>query len=135
MGNVELVAGDRHAGAGHGLDRARPVGVDPEALRLEVLVEVGVCDVVEERREAVVHESLRVGTRAGRAVLPCGDDVAGSLRVVLRRRRLSAQGDHYDDPHENPHQTCHPALSSPSFLADPQRVWRRNHTAPPTGRG
>ena len=70
MRDVELVAGDRDAGMGHGLDRAGPVGVDAEPLGLEVLVEVGVGDVVEQRRQPVVHERLRVG--AGRpGTLPC----------------------------------------------------------------
>ena len=45
--------------------RPRPLGPEPEALGLELGQQVGVGHLVEERRERVVHQRLRVGPGGG----------------------------------------------------------------------
>ncbi len=90
--HVERVADERQALARRRLDvgrRGRAGGA--ERLALEVLGQVGGRDLVEQRREAVVHEGLLVrpgGNRHG-AVLARRDDVQGVGGVVLCGRRGS----------------------------------------------
>jgi hypothetical protein len=65
---------------------------EAEALALELVEEVRVADLIEERGEGVVHERLAVCVRCDRqaAELARGDDVARRLRVVAVERPLVA---------------------------------------------
>jgi hypothetical protein len=121
---VEAVAHDSDPGMGHRLVRERPeeCGRDRVAngLGLEVADEVGGRDVVEQRRQRVVHLRLLAGLRRGRrdiAVLARGDDVPGDDRVVPRRGPGRAGGDggrsergcgDSDEPadHDHPSPSC-----------------------------
>ena len=75
------------------LDRARPVLADPEVRGLELRLQVGGGDLVEQRRERVVHQRLGVGAGRRRhgAVLAGRDDVARGGGVVVGRGRRRAQ--------------------------------------------
>ena len=84
--DVEGVAVDRDAGVRHGLcrDRLRAPAM-PTGSGLKSLDQVRRRDVVEQRRQRVVHLCLLVGVgrrRRHRAVLARGDDVTGDDRVV-----------------------------------------------------
>src|SRR5205823_4617210 len=82
----------------------------PQRLALEVLREVGRRDLVEERRQAVVHQCLLVRARRRweAAVLPRGDDVQGARGVILGRRR---GGDDQEGGHEGQQGTTSHSLS------------------------
>ena len=84
--DVELVAHDADAGARGALDPARALALRPELLRLEVPLEVAARDVVELRRQRVVHARLPVGPRRDGhgALLAGGDDVQRRRREVGR---------------------------------------------------
>ena len=72
----------------HRLDRPRPVLAEPEVRGLELAHQVGVGDLVEQRRERVVHQRLLVGAgrRGHAAVLAGGNDVSGRGGVSPGRR-------------------------------------------------
>src|SRR6185295_13284998 len=140
--NVVLVADDGHARARDVLGGAGAGGRDAVLLRLEVLGEVGVGDVVEQWRQAVVHE--RLGVRAGRrrdgAVLARGNDVEGGLRVVLLGGSLVPRTRcRHEDQHSTNDQNCRqrslqsplltPAFLDPASSEDPTPVKLRQLTA------
>ncbi len=83
-----LVAHEAHAAARDPLGAARALAGRAEALALEVAAKVRVADLVEQRRQPVVHLCLRVRAhRHGhRPVLPGGDDVQGDVGVVASGR-------------------------------------------------
>ena len=84
--HVEGVADDAHALArALGLERTLPLCA--QLLGLEEAEEIAVVDVVEERRERVVHPRLAIALRRHRhpAVLPGRNDVARGSRVVAHR--------------------------------------------------
>ena len=111
------VAGDLDAGmAGNRLERARAVGAEAvERLRLEVGRQIAVGDLVEERRQAVVHRRLGVvGHRRRRLAgleLTRGDDVQGGCRVVLGGRN-AGEGQHRDQCKDDRAQTLGQGFSS-----------------------
>jgi hypothetical protein len=84
MRHVEAIADDAHALARDALAGERALALGAEPLRFEVAVQVGRRDLVEQRREAVVHARLvvRLGRRRDPAVLARGDDVARAGREV-----------------------------------------------------
>ncbi len=115
--HVEAVADDRHARVRDRLGRARAVAGEPEALGLEISEQVGVADVVEQRRQRVVH--LGLGERAGRRGdlgLTRRDDVARHLCVVAdpdRALRLDRACRHQRSGdaqrrHDSSHRSSHP---------------------------
>ena len=68
---------------------------EPELLRLELRQQVRVGDLVEQRRQPVVHQGLSVGARRGRdrAVLAGGDDVARGGGVIVSHGRGRGKGE------------------------------------------
>ncbi len=137
--DVELVADDRHAGPWDGLLGAGPVGADAEALGLEVGRQVADPDLVEQRREVVVHLRLDIGLLGGIGRLPycpegrmlsavaawsvgAADAVAGIANSATADRR---------NPRANP-GTHTPPRPHPSR---PDRIGARYTTARPAGAG
>jgi hypothetical protein len=101
VGDVEAVAQEGDAREGHRLLGRRAVGVDAELLGLEVSEEVVGGDVVEERRQRVVHLGLAGSLGTGHAVLAGRQDVPGDDGGVLgdgararhQERQPDANGD------------------------------------------
>ena len=110
--DVESVTHDAHALARRGVGLPGAVGTQSvERLRLEVGADVGVRDLVEQRRQCVVHQRLAVGARGRRdgAELAGGDDVPRGDRGILRGDRRGGDGERQDGDQDE--RTAHGTTS------------------------